>query len=253
MKKLITLSLLFFSFTQQAQTSFSVSRQSNSLAVSPNATIDLVTSPNNPITIILDVTNTSTVTKSYHVKRYNLLLHSTASATADANFYFGGNDYAPSTATSMIPLTLSPNQNSGTMGTYYSLGATLTEANTVGFSRVKYTVFNTAQASDSLQFTLRYNQPNAVNISAQSLISMPLQISPSPVKDLAKVTINAGTNLESKLSIFNSLGEEVFEQTFPLVSGKNMIPLDLSEFTSGIYFVQVKSAEGLSTRKIIVE
>jgi hypothetical protein len=67
------------------------------------------------------------------------------------------------------------------------------------------------------------------------------------------VTINAGTNLESKLSIFNSLGEEVFEQTFPLVSGKNMIPLDLSEFTSGIYFVQVKSAEGLSTRKIIVE
>ncbi|MGO4905904.1 CotH kinase family protein [Flavobacterium sp. W20_MBD1_R3] len=71
-----------------------------------------------------------------------------------------------------------------------------------------------------------------------------LLIYPNPVSDI--VTIHASTPM-SEIKIFNILGALVQE----IKVANNLVDMDLSTYSSGIYFVKIYNEEGYTSRKII--
>lgn len=93
---------------------------------------------------------------------------------------------------------------------------------------------------------------NTFSTGIQNLISdFNLKISPNPATSPAKITWNSPIlNEMAQLQIFNSLGVLVFEKKVNLSEGGT----DLANFqqASGLYFVTLKTAQGLQTQKLIV-
>jgi hypothetical protein len=71
-----------------------------------------------------------------------------------------------------------------------------------------------------------------------------LLISPNPVKDYANIGM---LYIMDELSIFNNQGKLVRHEEV----GRNSTKLDLSDLPTGMYVLQVKSTEGITTSKLI--
>src|SRR4051812_3199339 len=97
MKKLILCLTAIFSLTANSQNSIQITEQGNPVAV--NGTVSAVTTANGNTKLYFDVKNVSASTQSYVAKRYDLLLHTAASTTADAYFCFAGSCYTSQTHT----------------------------------------------------------------------------------------------------------------------------------------------------------
>lgn len=74
---------------------------------------------------------------------------------------------------------------------------------------------------------------------------------PNPVGDLLFVN-NLTKESVKEISIVNSLGQTKATQ-FTSINGGQYLQIDLSELAAGIYYVQMKSAERIVTRKVIKE
>ena len=71
-------------------------------------------------------------------------------------------------------------------------------------------------------------------------------IYPNPTSDKVTVTINDAVNLEITISVFDILGNEVFKTT----TFNNLIHIDVSYFSKGIYFIQFQSKNEIQTHII---
>lgn len=232
-----------------SQGTIRLTNSSNSQTIAANAFIDLTTTVGNNTNITFDVTNTGTSTNVYNAKRYDMILNSGAAAY----FCFAGNCYGPSTFVSPSSLTLTSGQSASQIaGPYQKLVADLDEGPATGVSRIKYTFINVNNSADSIQITLRYNDPAAslkeINNSLNSL-----QISPNPASDYTSIKLTSNNNYNSTVSIFNSIGSLVSTKNVLVVKGENKIALNTSELNTGIYFVCVKSGEALTTKKLIIK
>jgi len=75
-----------------------------------------------------------------------------------------------------------------------------------------------------------------------------IQMYPNPAKDQITIEHNLPINNESTIMIVNLLGELLY--TEPLTSNKQTINIDVLK--NGIYFVTIKSKEGILTQKLVV-
>ena len=79
-----------------------------------------------------------------------------------------------------------------------------------------------------------------------------LSVYPNPASDLLKVE-SMGLDCEDcQVSLINSLGQRVALLTESLVPG-SYIELDVSNFESGIYLIQVEGADQQFTRKVVIQ
>ena len=80
-----------------------------------------------------------------------------------------------------------------------------------------------------------------------------VSVFPNPSND--KVTVEFYTNTESDVtvSVTSMSGQLVREANASAKTGTTMIPVDLSGLTNGVYVVNVKSANGVATHKVVVE
>lgn len=133
---------------------------------------------------------------------------------------------------------------------FYSIG----KQNAVGNSSVErnYT-FNDANISNktTLYYRLKINDNNGsysyssvVKISKDTKATISLY--PNPSKDAVKVT---GEKIE-RITITSVIGKTMFTKTYDFVSTTT---LNVSTFAKGIYNVNIISAEGNKTSKLIVE
>ncbi len=67
---------------------------------------------------------------------------------------------------------------------------------------------------------------------------------PNPTKGMIKIEAENMKNI----SIFNLLGEKVFESS----TNGNAFDFDFSQQKAGIYFIQVETKKGVETRKVTV-
>ena len=253
MKQLLVIATCLFAFASSAQISFSVAQATPALAVTANATIDITTTAGNVVTRTMDMQNTSTTTNVYNVKMYDLILHPTAIDTAQAYFCFGGCCFGVGTKIGLCTLTLTPGQNTATMGDFYSLNCDLQEASTVGYSVVKYTIYNINQVSDSMQFTLRYNKlKQGVGLKELLKIEM-LSLQPNPAKDLVSLRFNSNSASETFLQIIDITGKEVFAQSYTLQSGENTLVLNIENLSPGLYYLKLQNQTAVLNRKFVVE
>ena len=255
MKKSLLILLSLFFIKGFSQSSIAIFNITNSVSVSANTIVAATTTVGTPTTLDFDLTNTSNSTKSYTVKRYDIVLHSVSSTTttASAYFCFAGGCYPSNITTSPSALTLTAGQSASqfTIGAQ-TLTTDLDEASTVGYSLVKYSVINTANTSDSLQFTIKYNGPLGVSeLAANSLSSF--ELFPNPATDATVLKVNSQKAMDVKVIVFNALGAIVSEKPVAIIEGKNKIEINVSDLSSGVYFAQIKMANGALTKKLVVK
>jgi hypothetical protein len=256
MKKLILLTLTGISASLLSQSSIKVFYQKSNISVAANSTIHASTSAGYTSKMTFDVQNISGSSKSYNVKRYDVLLHVTSNTTARANFCFAGQCYDSTTFISQIPLDLGAGERSNVVYTdtmFYSLDADLFEWVSKGLSKVKYSIVEINNPADSLQFTIVYNDPAAVGITSNNNTVSSIRIFPNPARDNATFTIMSTTAHENLITVFNTIGDLVLSKRVQLAEGRNTFNLDTQQLSKGIYIVQVRNGQEVTSKKLIVE
>jgi Secretion system C-terminal sorting domain len=251
MKKLLLLISTVISSSVFSQSSILLTDNGTSMTLTPNATINAVTTANNNTKVTIDIKNTSGVSHSYSAKRYDIQLNAVGGTTASAYFCFAGTCYGDNVIVSPNPLTLSSGQSASQVpGSYQMLVSDLDEASAVGVSIVKYTFINTVTNSDSVQITIKYNAPVGLNEASNNIAS--LDFSPNPVNDLATIKVNCVKASEAKMYVYNALGAVISEKNISLSEGKNKIDFNTETYSSGVYFVSLKSGASVLTKKFVV-
>ncbi|MBS1651844.1 MAG: T9SS type A sorting domain-containing protein [Bacteroidetes bacterium] len=245
MKKIIITAFFFSLCTSIFSQTILVTNSSNTSTVSPNSVVSATTSANNTTGITFDIKNISASSQTYKVKRYDILLNSGATA----NFCFAGGCFPPTTTLAPTTLTLAAGQSASQLsGSYNELVTDLNEAPTTGTSTVKYTIYNTTNATDSIQFTISYN--NAVSgINELNNSFSLINLYPNPSKDVTNLCVESANFTETSYTILNALGAVVYSKDVVLKTGKNKFTIETSGLNKGIYFVKIAK----STLKLIVD
>jgi hypothetical protein len=255
MKKILILSFALGTLNISSQTSIAMFHKHTTNQIAPGAVLTTMASPGDLLTVTVDIKNIGSVKNSYDVKRYDILINKAGPGdTAVAYFCFGGQCYDSGTMKSALSLELDPGQSSVVSQTEsYSLDADFTEATVKGLSYIKYTFYNTNNVNDSVQFSLRYNDPAAVAVKEQSKKITRFDIYPNPAKDVTAISVQSSFSQVSTLTIFNSIGELVIEKEMPLAEGKNSIAVNVQGLSAGIYIAQLKEGSSVTSKKLIIE
>jgi hypothetical protein len=78
------------------------------------------------------------------------------------------------------------------------------------------------------------------NIAGLSLIQ-------NPVIDNIRLSINAKESLETQVSIFNSTGKLMHQETLLTVFGENQLEIATSNWANGFYMIQIQTADGVKS------
>ena len=250
MKKLILIAstLLLGGFQIIAQSSLAVTDVNNGMAsVADNSVISYTTAVSDHITTEIDAKNTSASTKYYKLRRFDDVLNPGASA------YFcvgGANCYPPTTYTSPITMTLTPNQTLASQS--LALLLDLEEGTTPGYSSVRYQIYNINDANDVFTFTLKYNETVSVK-EVTSLFSSVSSVYPNPTISKSHINISSSESIDNvTLSVTNSLGSIISTKYIDLSVGKNTVTIDSENLSSGIYFATISSNKTKIVKKFTV-
>jgi len=77
------------------------------------------------------------------------------------------------------------------------------------------------------------------------------QVTPNPTNGTIYIEIGAPENLDAQISIHNLTGQSVYRQQLAINKGLQTLSLDLSNLTSGVYFISVQSEHAVVTKKLI--
>lgn len=249
MKKILLILFTGISIVMISQNTILVTNITGGGTITPNQIINVITSANNQTKVTFDIKNTSTSTKTYNAKRYDVILNTGASAY----FCFAGTCYGNSILISQTPIILNANQSASQIsGSFNTLDADLDEGPTVGLSVIKYTFINTTNSSDSVQFTLRYNSPS-VGLAENSNLISSIDAYPNPASDFTSFKINSKANSDAKFEVFNSLGALISSKNIILSEGKNKVDYNVESLAAGIYFASIKVGNSTTTKKFIVK
>lgn len=272
MKKTFTLFLLGLGFGLSAQ-SFSVYKTNNSQTVNTATitngyVISDVTTASTPtaqsvasfkIKLVNNTASTATLSVLRKVVYQNpALLLDGAGNMPDTYFCFGFNCF-PSTVNSPSAAdycvlgasgsTVSPFDNSKDNGTPFIVY--IVEGLTQGKYFVNYKVFDINNPTDSVSFTVKYNEFQGVEESPNIIESVG-NLYPNPTTNNAQFSLVLKQESAVKVEVFNSLGALVYNSTEQKLAGKNKLSLDCSNFNSGLYFVTVTSGESKITKRLVI-
>lgn len=76
---------------------------------------------------------------------------------------------------------------------------------------------------------------------------------PNPASDKVSVLLNATVSTIAQVNIMDIKGAVVKSMANKLVAGVNVMELSVADLPKGMYFVQVTSNEGTSTKKLVIE
>jgi hypothetical protein len=80
-----------------------------------------------------------------------------------------------------------------------------------------------------------------------------INVYPVPVKDVAYFDINIKSGSEAGIMVKDNVGRVVYSEVQNISSGVNHMSIDMSSFTSGVYFITVRTNEGSFVSKFIKE
>lgn len=92
-------------------------------------------------------------------------------------------------------------------------------------------------------------------ISGNNEITLPEQnvsIYPNPADEQTNIEINLETPSDVEISIMLLSGQELARRNFSLLSGTQVLPINLAPLNAGVYIVKVKTNHGVRLEKIVV-
>ena len=247
MKKLLLIaSSLFIGFSNiNAQTSIKLTNNSQGSAIITNNSViseDVATGAQSHV--YLQLTNMSTVSVTYAIKKTEVVIN----PGAEAYFCWGGQCF-PNTTT-LTPVanytTLTAGQVYQPQSFYYD------ELVAEGYSEIKYELFDVNNPNDNLIFTFKFNPLLSSVKNNSSLISSVSEAYPNPTANKATISVNATSNNNATVSITNALGSVISIKNVDLSIGKNSINLDSENLTSGIYFATITSNNNKIIKKFTI-
>jgi len=97
---------------------------------------------------------------------------------------------------------------------------------------------------------IQFDEKKISNVNTISGVST-VRAFPNPTSDQMTLEITSNESVESQMTIMNLAGQQFQSRQINLVSGVNTITVDLNNFNNGIYFLQLATAKGMITRKIV--
>lgn len=243
MKKLLLASVpVFFAAALSAQ-SFSITSTSLGTITNGSTITYFVAQATSLETHDFEVVNTSGNSLTAKVRKS---IQSQASPGSTFYFCTDQNCYTPTT-------NLSANVNM-TPGGQFALITDFTPNNTSGISLVRYSVFNTANPSDSVYFFIEYNvSPTGIQTHAFAKPSLGSPM-PNPANQAFTMNYNLGTSFgtgEARLVIYNMLGDIVISS--PVNDAEGTLRFEISTLENGVYFTSLEvGGKQLSTKRLVV-
>ena len=198
---------------------------------------------NELVKVPLHVKNTSLSTINVKAKKIygSILLNS------ENTFCFAGNCYPENTMTSVFSSTLDFNEIDTTFEADYNANGSS------GNSTITYVFFNTANTSDSVCVVVNYTSSVGINELADNDM-LKIDVYPNPANDVVKINYNLNEPKTVNINIYNNIGILVFSSyKGKLQSGKHNCEINVSDFTKGIYFVNMQIGDTHVNKKIIIE
>jgi hypothetical protein len=78
-------------------------------------------------------------------------------------------------------------------------------------------------------------------------------IYPNPTSNASYISLNLNVSADVSVNIQNNIGQSVASKSYGQLSGLQLLPIQLDNFASGIYFVQIMINGKMTTQKLIVE
>jgi hypothetical protein len=248
MKKLLLLLAVLPIFQSKAQTSILFTEYSTTVTIATNGTIVTATSAGVTESKDIDITNTSSTVKKYLMRTYNVVLNS----GAEPYYCFAGNCFPfPAPSTSPDTLTLQAGTKASDIQGSHWLTVDLKEGPTVGYSLVKYTIYDVNNPGDSAQLNFQYNAAMGLNEVKNAVTSA--EIFPNPSNDNTTLLLSSSGVKEANILLINSLGSKLSEKHVLLTDGRNKIDLNTENLSTGIYFIVVKSGNASITKKMVIK
>ncbi|MCQ2284534.1 MAG: T9SS type A sorting domain-containing protein [Bacteroidales bacterium] len=79
-----------------------------------------------------------------------------------------------------------------------------------------------------------------------------MMIYPNPAVNTMNVAISSEESANASLAIYNLMGQIVYSENVALNEGNNIVNVNINNLNAGIYMVNVKTAKGTATQKLIV-
>jgi len=114
----------------------------------------------------------------------------------------------------------------------------------------------------------RYSNPNALandgsysnignwnptGISGNDVLQNSMLITPNPNNGNFTLTMTVGNAQKISVTVFDHLGQNVYAKQENASAGNVAVAMDLSSLSSGIYFVQVTTANGIATKRLVIQ
>jgi hypothetical protein len=127
-----------------------------------------------------------------------------------------------------------------------------------GLNHQLYVITDDVIGTDTVHYVAQWMGGNQIDSSVTVLagITNPekqnnLKLYPNPATDQITIEFDLADTKNVSLEIKNIEGRTIKTITKPFFIRKNQIHIDLTEFTSGLYFIQIKTSSATLTRKII--
>lgn len=79
-----------------------------------------------------------------------------------------------------------------------------------------------------------------------------LLVYPNPSTGIVHVSINGFEGRKLELRVLNVIGSVLYRETLTELNDRYIKVLDLSKFTSGLYYVKLESESGSEMRKLVI-
>jgi hypothetical protein len=89
--------------------------------------------------------------------------------------------------------------------------------------------------------------PYVANINNEMIVSL----YPNPSSGIFTIDLKDQVKGSTVVKVFNMLGAEISQTTY--LATKNKVVMDLSKQPKGVYYIQISSADKMTTRKIIID
>ncbi len=96
------------------------------------------------------------------------------------------------------------------------------------------------------------SQTLAVNVEEFTSSTNAISVFPNPASDLTYVRLNVESKTDVTLRITDNTGKLIFEQAYKSLNKDGVIPVDTSNFASGIYSVSVSDSKAIVTKTLVI-
>ncbi|NVO03423.1 MAG: T9SS type A sorting domain-containing protein, partial [Bacteroidetes bacterium] len=96
-------------------------------------------------------------------------------------------------------------------------------------------------------------QSNTLNVTITGIAGISesgFNIYPNPTNDVVNISFNSPTNANFRIKVINMIGMNIFDEVFSQVNSLNKT-IDLSEFASGMYYINIQMKDKSFNTKII--